>query len=57
MSNQLSFYTRLFIYTGGVLISVAIVMNANDHYFEKPKAPIENYIRKGMLNSVTVIIA
>ncbi|CAK86721.1 unnamed protein product (macronuclear) [Paramecium tetraurelia] len=57
LNNQLSFYTHVFIFTGGLLVSVAIVMNAQDHHFDKPEPPIRDYLRSGMLNSATVIIA
>lgn len=34
VNNQLSFYTHVFIFTGGLLVSVAIIMNAENHHFD-----------------------
>ncbi|CAD8169111.1 unnamed protein product [Paramecium pentaurelia] len=57
LNNQLSFYTHVFIFTGGLLVSVAIIMNAENHHFDQPDPPIKDYLRRGMLNTATVIIA
>jgi len=55
--NQLSIYSHLIILSGGLIFSVLFARSSSNHIDLKPKPPIDDYVRYGLLNSVTVIIA
>ena len=55
--NQLSIYSHLIILSGGLIFAVLFARSNPDHVDLKPEPPINEYIRYGILNSVTVIVA
>lgn len=56
-ANQLSLYAQLVVLSGGLVATVVSIIRHENHVNRKPEPPIEDYVRVGLLNSVTVILA
>lgn len=57
LPNQLSIYTHIIVLTMGLIATILIVTTNDNHIPDIPDTPIAEYLRVGLLNSATVIVA